>query len=235
MTDVSSWSEEKVKRELQKRDWSDFSPSISELRDILATLMLPEDDEDVIPVDHGSFASNAGMTEDDALEAAIKESMSQPPSQVPNVESIPPVTFSLAQVRRPLTRIEVAQKMGISEGELNELWKQRVQGLSRFENLERNRYTQEIQRIASELPSYSEGVIIAVILPHGNRITRIWDPNSDAAGIYIWCAADDKMAKNVIRLGSFVIVKANGEILDPSAKIGEQINSHATLFNAWLL
>lgn len=213
--DVSSWPEEKIKKALRRKGWSDLDAPLDELRSIL--IAITEED-----------------TDDDAMKAALEESLSQAQHdfvEIPSTEFV----FDISMIRRPLSRAEIAAQMGIREQNLCDIWKDKVAGLSRFENLERNRYTQEIQRAARELPVASDGVIVAVILPHGNRVSRFWDPSTEASSVYVWCAGDEKMAKSAIRLGTFVIAKANGEILDPYVSIGDQIHEQATLFNVWLL
>jgi hypothetical protein len=79
------------------------------------------------------------------------------------------------------------------------------------------------------------GIGVAVILPGGTRITRVFDPAALGTALYIWCAADERMIKEMVKPGAFVIVFASGKALRPNLPIGEQVGGQRVLLNVRLI
>jgi hypothetical protein len=119
---------------------------------------------------------------------------------------------------------------------LQALWRSVVEELSVFPAIERIRYSQQIQAAVKELgPESPHGIVIAVLLPSGMRITRTFGFDSPASMVYIWCAGDEKMIKDMAKPGTFVILKRDGIALRPRETVRNQLSEPRVLLNVRLI
>jgi hypothetical protein len=120
---------------------------------------------------------------------------------------------------------------------LFEFWSSLVSELAVYTNFERSRYSSAIQNAAKELerPPPRNGIKIDLLLPTGNRISRSFALSAAARDVYIWCAADERMVKDTIKPGFFVIITAHGYPIDPKVPVGEQIQEKRVLLNVRVL
>ena len=231
--------EEEIDRVLQEADLYEEGMSLAEKRDLYTAVSESrQEDSDVIALERNA-ALNRNLNEEEQIKRAIEESLSESrQSQGINFhDRLGNVRFDFSKCRRPATEEEIARRMSFeSVDALRKMWKDMVSGLKLFENSERTRYVHQIQEACNEIgPEPSSGMLISVILPQGNRITRKWNPDAACSGLYLWCAASEKMTSSLQRIGSFVIVKVDGEAINPNRTIGEMIQESPILLNIWLL
>ena len=225
--------DETINRELRKRGSGDLvGLSLEEKRQILQALQESEKMGSDVEITGSSYQINGSMDEDAAIKAAIEQSLSESqPVDVPNIDE-----GDQGMVRRAPMKREIAARLGIEVPQLEANWSSLVGEMRMFDGLEKNRYVQQIKKACEEIgPEPSSGILVAVVLPQGNRITRKWSPEASVSSLYVWCAASDKMAVNLQRIGHFVIVDIQGDAIDPNGKIGDVFNEAAVQLNVWLL
>ena len=221
-----------IDQELLRRGSGDLiCLSLEEKRQILQALQESEQVSENPQIPNSSFGINGDMDEEAAMKAAIQESLSQStPVESPEIVEVQP-----ADVRRAPMKQEIAARLSIPKDQLLSQWSTLVSDLRMFDDLEKNRYIQQIRKTCEEIGSEpTTGIFISIILPQGTRISRRWNSDSQASYLYIWCAANEKMSTNLQKLGQFVIVDVNGNPIDPKAKIGDLFTS-SVLLNVWLL
>jgi hypothetical protein len=193
---------------------------------------------------HGAAFQQAGMSEADVSRmpaderstvlAMLYESAGRaaPPRAPPEPAERP--ALRVANFRRLATFEETRRAEGAADyAALQALWRAVVQELAVYAAFERVRYAQQIQSAVRDLgPEAPYGTVVAVLLPCGARITRTFAQGAPASAVYIWCAADEKMIRDMARPGTFVIVKADGVALRPALAIGEQLAEPRALLNA---
>jgi hypothetical protein len=142
-------------------------------------------------------------------------------------------TLKVSNFRRLATFEETRRAEGVPDyAALQALWRSIVQDIAVYAALERVRYAQQIQSAVKDLgPEAPSGIVLAVLLPCGTRITRTFAQGAPASAVYIWCAADEKMIRDMARPGTFVIVRADGVALRPAVAIGEQLTDARVLLN----
>ncbi|OHS98579.1 hypothetical protein TRFO_08876 [Tritrichomonas foetus] len=93
-------------------------------------------------------------------------------------------------------------------------------------------YGEMIQQKFSEIGEEPQnGLLLAVALPSGQRISRKFNPDTIANDVYIWVAANENMVTSGARLDSFNIVGPTGTILDSQKTLNEQSIASRTLFS----
>jgi hypothetical protein len=158
---------------------------------------------------HQSDFQEAGMTEEEVSRMSLDQKQSIlamlyestgrefPPSQ--DDSSFTPSPDLLRQSRpavqvlNPATflRLPSSDKTRRAEGVLNygalqDLWRSIVEELAVFHAVERIRYSQQIQTAVKELgPESPNGIVIAVLLPNGMRITRTFGFDELGSMVYI--------------------------------------------------
>jgi hypothetical protein len=116
------------------------------------------------------------------------------------------------------------------------LWRAVVEELAVFRAGDWIQYRHEIQAAVKELEAEPrDGILVALILPTGARISRTFSREARAADVYIWCAGEAKMIKSMAKPGTFVILSANGNALRPSAPLGSQLTQPRVLMNVRII
>jgi hypothetical protein len=141
--------------------------------------------------------------------------------------------LNIANFRRIASFNETCQAENVNNyNELQVLWRSLVEELAIYGATDRVGYSQQIAAAVRELgPESPYGVTIALLLPHGSRITRVFAPESPTSAVYIWCASDDRMVKEMAKPGTFVIVRANGIALRPQETVGSLFAEPHVLLN----
>lgn len=183
---------------------------------------------------------NGNENSDDALQAAILSSKEEFNQQQRNnsIESKPVniPEFNISMFRYLNTDQKTAQQRNISSEELFEYRKNIVKDLATFDSITGVRYKDSIlQELKKINDQPKNGVIISVLLHNGDRIYKIFESEDNAASIYYWTASQDKMVKDNIRPGHFIIIKNTGEEIIPDKQINEQITEKQILLNVRLL
>jgi len=103
---------------------------------------------------------------------------------------------------------------------LNDYRKQLVSSLIFDETPDRFKYNQKAHQLAKTIPQEpNNGVTVSVVLVDGQRITRKFDPQNSFETVYIWAATQEKMMKDQVKLGSFVLISKNGNEINPIAQV----------------
>ena len=187
-----------IDQELLRRGSGDLiCLSLEEKRQILQALQESEQVSENPQIPNSSFGINGDMDEEAAMKAAIQESLSQStPVESPEIVEVQPT-----DVRRAPMKQEIATRLSIPKDQLLSQWSTLVSDLRMFDDLEKNRYIQQIRKTCEEIGSEpTTGIFISIILPQGNRISRRWNSDSQASYLYIWCAANEKMSTNLQKL-----------------------------------
>ncbi|OHT03126.1 hypothetical protein TRFO_06774 [Tritrichomonas foetus] len=181
---------------------------------------------------------NNYKNEDDELQKVLQASKEEYQHQN-NIHHQPPPElpiFDLKKIRRLFTDNEVASNRNISLSRLLAYRREIVMDLAQFDSIVGARYNdtikKEIQNIGDAPP---QGITIAVLLPNGERCTRIFGPEDIGRSVYIWVASQQKMIHDKIKPGHFVIVKNNGDEIMPSNSLNEMISENRILLNVRLM
>jgi hypothetical protein len=179
---------------------------------------------------------NNGMDEQEAVRAAIAASLSEADVQSSAMDAIIPKQLDLINMRRVVTDEGCAiVEQCVDIPSLHAFWRDLVSELAIYGQYERTRYSQLIQSAVKELSNeIRNGVLIAVLLPNGARIARTFDKSVCGKDVYIWCAGDERMVRDMIKPGTFVIIFANGKAIRPARALGEQIQGNRILLNTRL-
>jgi hypothetical protein len=111
-----------------------------------------------------------------------------------------------------------------------------VADLAVFDAPGRIRYAHEIRAACSELgPKPDRGIAIVVLVPSGVRISPVFAPEALGDVVYIWCTGDEKMMKEMVRPGTFVIVAESGKAIRLRLPLSEQIAGDRILLNVRLI
>jgi hypothetical protein len=162
---------------------------------------------------HKDDFQEAGMTEEEVSRMSLDQKQSVlailyestgrewPPSS--NDSSLPPTPELISQSRSPshpgVLRLNVATFLRLPSYDetrraecvlnyaaLQELWRSVVEELAVFPAIDRIHYSQQIQAAVKELgPESPTGIVIALLLPNGMRITRTFGCDSPASMVYI--------------------------------------------------
>ena len=79
------------------------------------------------------------------------------------------------------------------------------------------------------------GIIISILLHSGDRISKLFESEDVGSSIYYWAASQDKMIKDNIKPGHFIIIRNTGEEIFPEIPIKDQITEKQILLNVRLL
>ena len=125
-------------------------------------------------------------------------------------------------LQSPLRKVKndseiVAERHLESVKELNHLRSEMVKILKISESA---RYTSTVHEQANKcLKDLSSGFLIAVNLHDGTRIQKYFHKEDPLSMVYIWCANNDKLLKDQVRLGYFIIIDIDGNEMDPEKPI----------------
>jgi hypothetical protein len=124
----------------------------------------------------------------------------------------------------------------IDSPERQTLWHSLVDELATFDIDDERAYEIQIQDAFGELgQAPPDGVIVGVVRPDGERITRKFDREMLARSLYIWAAADEKMVKEMITPGTFVILREDWTPIRPTNRIGDECPGRSVILNIRLL
>jgi hypothetical protein len=122
--------------------------------------------------------------------------------------------LSVRRFRRLGSLSEAASAENVAADGLIAHWHHIVADLSAFDAPGRICYAQQIRAACRELgPEPDRGIAVAVLVPSGARISRAFAPDAPGDALYVWCAGDETMVKEMVRPGTFVIVAASGKAI----------------------
>ena len=143
--------------------------------------------------------------------------------------------FDASKIRRLLSEEEVAAIRHIKPNEVVEYRRNLVSSLAKYDSIMGARYKDSIlEEMANIGKPPAQGCTVAILLPNGERITRVFGFDDFASSIYFWVAAQEKMIKDKIKPGHFVIVKSDGTELIPEITVQQQIDDKKILLNVRL-
>ena len=113
---------------------------------------------------------------------------------------------------------ELAAERGLDS--VNELIKYRMSIVSSLIIPEGSRYSDQLNQLyRTEIEEVNSGFFIAVNLPDGKRIQKYFRKDKLISTVYIWCAKQDSLLKDNIKLGHFILINFDGQEMDPSLQI----------------
>ena len=89
------------------------------------------------------------------------------------------------------------------------------------------RYSDVLNQLAKEhLTDIKSGFLVAVNLQDGKRIQKYFHKDHLNRELYIWCAKQDSLIRDKIQLGQFILMKYDGEEIDPTQQMSTLSNEN---------
>lgn len=184
----------------------------------------------------GSYDSNGDSNDpiQMAIQASKEEFSRQQQASFTEMKQLNIPSFDISKFRYLSTDEEIAQQRGISCEKLFENRKDIVKDLANFDDVVGIRYKDLIEKYnVSNQPK--SGIIISILLHSGDRISKLFESEDVGSSIYYWAASQDKMIKDNIKPGHFIIIRNTGEEIFPEIPIKDQITEKQILLNVRLL
>ena len=142
-----------------------------------------------------------------------------PSSQnIANSSSSQPVQQPNYVYRHVKNDSELVRERGLES--INQLNKYRMSIVSSLIIPEGTRYSDQLTQLyRSEIQDISSGHFVAVNLPDGKRIQKYFHKDKLISTLYIWCAKQDSLMKDNIKLGHFILINFDGMEMDPTQPI----------------
>lgn len=244
-----SYSKELEEADISKRDFFNLplDMAVTTISSILESkgLECPPDvyahiKDGSISSQHTSGSIDSSTISDDAsFQMAIQNSKEEFNRQQNSYNDMKPLnlpTFDISKFRYLKTDESTAQERNISCEELLEYRKSLTKGLAAFDSIVGIRYRDSIKEESKKINDQPKnGIIVSILLHTGDRINKIFDSEDTGSSIYYWTAAEDKMIKDNIKPGHFIIIKNTGDEINPDEPIKDQILEKQILLNVRLL
>lgn len=170
-----------------------------------------------------------------AIQASKEEFNRQQQNSYAEMKPLNIPSFDISKFRCLNTDENTAQQRGISCENLLEYRKDLVKDLATFDDIVGIRYKDLIEKYKNITNQPTNGITISILLHTGDRISKIFESEDAGSTIYYWTASQDKMIKDNIKPGHFIIIRNTGDEIVPDVPIKDQITEKQILLNVRLL